>query len=80
MMTSPLRIAGAAALTLFALISALIMSAARSDFVFRGCPDIPDTEWGATANCSDAWLAQVLFGGLGLGLLVAAALIWRRRG
>lgn len=53
--------------------SALIFSAARSDFVFRGCPDLNRSEWGATVNCSDGWLAQVVFGttaAVSLGLAI----------
>lgn len=79
MMTSAVRIAGAGVLTLVALFCALILSAARSDFLFRGCDGMSRADWGATANCSDAWLAQVLMGVIGFGCLIGAVLIWRRR-
>ena len=72
------RIAVVGGLALGAAISALIAVAARADFVFRGCDDIPRAEWEATVNCLDGWFAQVLMSGLALGLFVASALVWQR--
>lgn len=65
-------------LLVVASLSALMASAARSDFAMRGCRDIPRAEWPDTANCSDGWLAMVLFGG-GAAVLAGAALwvLWR---
>ena len=63
------------ALILVAAWSALIASAARSDFVFRGCPDIPRDSWDLTANCADGSFAQMLFGSLALVCLCTAGFI-----
>ena len=59
-------------------LSGLIWSAARSDFTFRGCPDVPRESWEATVNCSDAWFAMSLFGTLALGLTALTGLMIRR--
>lgn len=72
------RIAVVGGLALGAAICALIAVAARTDFVFRGCGDIPRAEWEATVNCLDGWFAQVVMSGLALGLLGASAFIWQR--
>ena len=63
----------------FAIICGLLVSAARSDFTFRGCQDIPRAEWEATANCADGWLAQLIFGLAGLALMLSALVLWRWR-
>ena len=63
------------ALILVAAWSALIASAARSDFMFRGCPDIPKETWELTANCADGSFGQVLFGSLALVCLSAVGFI-----
>ncbi len=65
-------------LGLGAAVCALIAVAARADFVFRGCDDIPRAEWEATVNCLDGWFAQVVMSGLALGILAASALVWQR--
>jgi len=78
-MTRALRMASGAVLLVLALACALIASASRSDFMFRGCADIPRGDWDATANCSDAWFAQAFFGGLGVMAFVSALLAWRWR-
>lgn len=62
---------------LVALICGLVTSAARSDFTFRGCPDIPRSSWEATANCADGWLAQLVFGVSGVALICVAVGLWR---
>ena len=77
-MVRGLRILGMGAAGVAGLMCALLFSAARSDFTFRGCPDIPRAEWEATVNCADGWLAQVVFGALGVGLAIVAFVIWRR--
>ncbi len=60
-------------------LSAMLASAARSDFVFRGCPGIPRAEWEATANCADGRFGQVLFA-LGTVLCLGLAIaVWPRR-
>lgn len=58
-MIRALRIIGAGVMAGMAFFSGLIFASARSDFVMRGCPDIPRAEWHSTANCSDGWFAQV---------------------
>lgn len=75
-MRGVVRIAGFVVCAIGAAICALIVLAARSDFTFRGCGDIPRAEWGTTANCADAWFAQVMFGGLTLGLIAGLVAIW----
>ncbi|SFR16321.1 hypothetical protein [Poseidonocella sedimentorum] len=62
-----------------AALLGLIAYGALSDFRFRGCHEMPATEWEYTANCSDGVLAIRLFG---LGALIAtgaAVVMWRRR-
>lgn len=78
-MNNPLRMAVVLVLGLVAAVCALVFSAARSDFVFRGCPAIQRAEWEATANCADGWFAQVFFGGGTVLVAVAAAILWRWR-
>ncbi|MEL7165588.1 MAG: hypothetical protein AAGL96_08940 [Pseudomonadota bacterium] len=78
-MSKPVRIAGVLLLGFVAAVCALIVSAARADFAFRGCPDLPRAEWEATANCADGWFAQLFFGGAALLMAVAAAVLWRWR-
>lgn len=72
------RVAVLGALIIGAAVCAMIALAARADFVFRGCNDIPRAEWEATVNCLDGWFGQVAMTGLGLGLLAASALVWQR--
>lgn len=60
-------------------LSGLIWHAARSDFRFRGCPEIDRAEWDATANCADGWFAMVFFGGSAVALGVAAVWLVVRR-
>lgn len=61
-----------------AALAGLMWWAARSDFVFRGCPDIPRDEWELTANCGDGWFGMVLFGSLAVICAAwAAVLVWR---
>ena len=58
-------------------LGAVVWSAARSDFRFRGCPEIARSEWPATANCQDGWFAMVAFGGGAAALvLMAVWLLW----
>lgn len=61
-----------------AATSALIAVAAWSDFRNRGCLEIPGEGWPYTANCSDGWLAMVVFGGAALLGAVLTVLLWRR--
>ncbi len=74
-----MRIVVSLVLVLIAAGSALIFSAARSDFSFRGCPDIPRDEWEMTLNCSDGSLAQIVFGGVALISFALAILTLMRR-
>ena len=62
---------------LVGVLSALIVSAARSDFLFRGCGEIPRSEWSFTANCADAWFAQMVFAVSVFLCVIGTVLIWR---
>lgn len=63
-------------------VSGLIALAARSDFTFRGCQNIPRSTWDSTANCSDGWFAQAVFGALSIGLILGSVglWVWRTKG
>lgn len=74
-----LRVAVFFVITLGASIGALIAWAAGSDLVFRGCWDITRDQWATTANCTDAWFAHVLFGGVTVVCLIAVVFLWRWR-
>ncbi|MCH2165699.1 MAG: hypothetical protein MK098_13745 [Marinovum sp.] len=76
-MIKPARILGMGACAATASLCGLVFSAARSDFVFRGCPTMPRAEWGTTANCADGWFAQVAFGIGMLALMAAVYGVWR---
>lgn len=74
-----MRIVAVVILLALAAGSALIFTAARSDFTFRGCPDIPREDWVMTVNCSDGSLAQLVFGGITALCLGLAILVGLRR-
>lgn len=54
---------------LLSILAGLIALAARSDFVMRGCPEIPRDAWPATVNCSDGSMGQWIFGMVSIGCL-----------
>jgi hypothetical protein len=60
--------------------AALMFSAVRSDFINRGCHEIPSIEWELTANCLDGNFGMRLTGAVGvLALLVFSWSVWRLR-
>ena len=75
------RVSIGVVLLVAAVGSVLIAWAARADFRFRGCDEIPREAWYVTANCNDAWSVQVFYGVLSLvlGVVFVALLIRRRR-
>ena len=78
-MTRALRLAAGGLLAIFGLASGLVAWAARSDFLYRDCQNIPRADWPASANCSDGWFGQTVFGAIAFALLAAALFLWRRR-
>ena len=60
--------------------SAISFAAVRSDFVNRGCHEIPSAEWEFTANCLDGNFGMRLTGALVvLAVLVFGWTVWRLR-
>lgn len=70
-----LPIIGVAVFGFAGLAAGLIAWAARSDFVFRGCSDIPKDAWEMTANCNDGWIGQWAFGAVSVVCLGLTGLI-----
>lgn len=51
--------------------------AARADFSFRGCNEIPAAEWRFTANCTDGWHVSWMMAAISVGLVIVALLVAR---
>lgn len=76
--SSAITIAAVAAISsgVFGLIAFVI----RSDFIQRGCHQIPSEEWVYTANCIDAYRVGIFAGGVaGVSIAVFGCALWRLR-